>query len=99
MADHRTTEFAATTDITALRTDIKQLRADFSKIAGTVLDLANNSVAEVEGKVTASADRVWAEAKRHAQTVSHEIEERPIASAFTAFAAGIVLAMFLSGRR
>ena len=99
MADNSMTEFGTTTDITALQADIKQLRADFSRIAGTVRDLANSGVAEVEKNVSASADRVWTEAKRHAQTVSHEIEERPLASAFTAFAAGIVIAMFLTGRR
>lgn len=87
------------TDIAALQTDIKQLRADFSKIAGTVIGLAGNSVAGAEEKVAASADKVWTEAKRHAQTVGREIEERPIASALTAFAAGVVFGMLFSGRR
>jgi ElaB/YqjD/DUF883 family membrane-anchored ribosome-binding protein len=86
-------------DIAALQTDIKQLRADFAKIAGTMLDLASNSVAGAEEKVVASADKVWTEAKRHAQNVGREIEERPIASALTAFATGIILGLLLSGRR
>ena len=86
-------------DIAALQTDIKQLRTDFAKIAGTMRDLASNSVAGAEEKMTASADKVWTEAKRHAQTVGHEIEERPLASALTAFAAGVVFGLFLSGRR
>lgn len=70
---------------------IKQLRADFAKIAGTMRELASNSVAEAEDRVAASADKVWTEAKRHVQTVGREIEERPIASALTAFATGIIL--------
>jgi ElaB/YqjD/DUF883 family membrane-anchored ribosome-binding protein len=82
-------------DIAALQTDIKQLRTDFAKVAGTMRDLAGNSVAGAE----ASADKVWTEAKRHAQNVSREIEERPIASALTAFATGIILGLLLSGRR
>jgi ElaB/YqjD/DUF883 family membrane-anchored ribosome-binding protein len=86
-------------DITALQADIRQLRADLAKIAGTMRELAANSVAGAEERVTASADKVWTEAKRHAQNVGHEIEERPIASALTAFATGIVLGLLLSGRR
>jgi ElaB/YqjD/DUF883 family membrane-anchored ribosome-binding protein len=86
-------------DIAALQTDIKQLRTDFAKIAGTMRELASNSVAGAEEKVAASADKVWTEAKRHAQTVGREIEERPIASALTAFATGIILGLLLSGRR
>ncbi|HEV8680163.1 MAG TPA: hypothetical protein VGQ90_12375 [Stellaceae bacterium] len=86
-------------DIAALQTDIKQLRADFAKIAGTMRGIASNGVASAEETVTASADKMWSEAKRHAQNVGHEIEERPIASALTAFAAGVVFGLFLSGRR
>ena len=70
---------------------IKQLRTDFAKIAGTMRELASNSVAGAEEKMAASADKVWTEAKRHVQTVGREIEERPIASALTAFATGIIL--------
>ncbi len=86
-------------DIAALQTDIKQLRTDFAKIAGTMRELASNSVAGAEEKVVASADKVWTEARRHAQNVGREIEERPIASALTAFATGIILGLLLSGRR
>jgi ElaB/YqjD/DUF883 family membrane-anchored ribosome-binding protein len=86
-------------DIAALQTDIKQLRTDFAKIAGTMRELASNSVASAEESVTASADKMWRETKRHAQNVGHEIDERPIASALTAFATGVVLGLFLSGRR
>ena len=88
-----------TTDIAELQSEIKQLRTDFTKIAGTIRGLASNSVADAEEKVMASADRVWTEAKRHAQNAGKEIEERPIASALTAFATGIVLGLLLSGRR
>lgn len=86
-------------DITALQSDIKQLRTDLAKIAGTMRELASNSLASAEESVSASADKVWSEARRHAHSVGHEIEERPIASALTAFATGIVLGLFLSGRR
>ena len=86
-------------DIADLQTEIKQLRTDFAKIAGTMRDLASHGVAEAEEKVAASADKLWTEAKRQVHNVGREIEEKPIAAAFTAFATGIILGLFLSGRR
>ena len=88
-----------TADIAVLQTEIKQLRTDIAKIAGTMRDLASHGVAEAEDRVAASADKAWTEAKRHAQNVSREIEEKPIASALAAFATGVVFGLFLSGRR
>jgi len=88
-----------TADIADLQTEIKQLRTDFAKIAGTMRDLASQGVAGAEERVAASADKLWSEAKRHVQSVGREIEEKPIAAAFTAFAAGIILGLILSGRR
>ena len=88
-----------TADIADLQSEIKQLRNDFAKIAGTMRDLASQGVAGAEEKMAASADRLWTEAKRHVHNVGREIEEKPIASAFTAFATGIILGLFLSGRR
>jgi ElaB/YqjD/DUF883 family membrane-anchored ribosome-binding protein len=87
------------TDITALQTEIKQLRADFAKIAGTMRDIASNSVAGAGERMQASTDKVWTEVKRHAQDVGREIEERPVASALTAFAAGVLLGLLLNARR
>jgi ElaB/YqjD/DUF883 family membrane-anchored ribosome-binding protein len=86
-------------DIAELQTEIMQLRTDFAKIAGTMRDLASHGIAGAEEKVAASADKLWAEAKWHVQNVGREIEEKPIAAAFTAFATGIILGLFLSGRR
>ena len=88
-----------TVDIAELQSEIKQLRSDFAKIAGTMRDLASQGVAEAEEKVAASADMLWTEAKRHVHNVGREIEEKPIASAFVAFGTGIILGLFLSGRR
>jgi hypothetical protein len=94
MADQLTS-----TDVTALQTEIKQLRADFAKIAGTVRDLAGNSVVEAGQQVQASTEKVWTEVKRQAGSVGREIEDRPVAAALTAFGAGILLGLLLNGRR
>lgn len=87
------------TDIAALQTDIKQLRADFAKIAGTMRDIVSNGVAGAEERVEASAQKVWTDIKRQTHNVGREIEERPITSVLAAFATGLVLGLFFSGRR
>lgn len=87
------------TDVAALQTDIKQLRADFAKIAETMRDIVNNGVAGAGEQVQASAQKVWTDVTRHAHNVGREIEERPITSVLTAFATGVVLGLFLCGRR
>jgi hypothetical protein len=88
-----------TTDIAALQVDIKRLRADIAKIAGTMPDGVANGIAEAGETVQASTEKVWSEAKRHAQSVGREIEQKPLASALAAFGAGILLGVFLNGRR
>ncbi len=62
-------------------------------------DIASNGVAGAGEKVQASANKMWTEVRRQAHDVSREIEERPIAAALTAFGAGVLLGLLLSGRR
>ena len=87
------------TDAAALQTEIKQLRTDFAKIAGAMRDLAGNSVADAGQQVQDSTEKAWAEVKRRAGSVGQQIEERPVAAALTAFAAGVLLGLLLNGRR
>ncbi len=86
-------------DIAALQTEIKQLRDDIAKIAGTMRDIASNSVAEAGQQVQASTETFWTEVKRQAGSVGREIEDRPVAAALTAFGAGVLLGLLLNGRR
>jgi ElaB/YqjD/DUF883 family membrane-anchored ribosome-binding protein len=86
-------------DIAALQTEIKQLRADVAKIVATMRDIAGNTVAGAGQQVQDTSEKVWTEVKRQAENVGAEIENRPVASALTAFGAGILLGLLLNGRR
>jgi ElaB/YqjD/DUF883 family membrane-anchored ribosome-binding protein len=89
----------ANTDIAALQTEIKQLRADFAKMAGTMSEIAGDGVAGAVRQGEVSADKVWTELKRQADSVSREIEQRPVAAALTAFGAGALLGLLLNRHR
>jgi ElaB/YqjD/DUF883 family membrane-anchored ribosome-binding protein len=86
-------------DIATLQADIQQLRADFAKMATTMRDVAGSGIVKAGDKAQASAEKAWVEVKRQAQQVGHEIEERPFASALTAFGTGLILGLLLSVRR
>jgi ElaB/YqjD/DUF883 family membrane-anchored ribosome-binding protein len=87
------------TDLATLQADIKQLRSDFAKMTTDLRGIAANRVNEASGAAQDTADKMWGEVRRQAQHVTQEIEERPFASALTAFATGLVLGMMLHARR
>ena len=87
------------TEIEKLQAEIQQLRADFSTLIETTRDLARHGFTDAKEKARGSAETAWAEVTRQAQSVSHEIVERPFTSALTAFGFGLVLGLLLSGRR
>ncbi len=86
-------------DVAALQGEIERLRAGLDaavqKMNGLNRDLPLNG----HDSAIASAEKLWTEVKRQAQQVGHEIEERPLISAATAFGAGIAIGMFFGGRR
>lgn len=86
-------------DLSTLQADIAQLRADFSKMTTDIRSLASNGVNQASGKAQEAGEKMWDEVRRQAQSVSHEIEERPFASALASFATGLVLGMLLNARR
>lgn len=86
-------------DLATLQGDIAQLRADFAKMTADMKDYAASGVSRAGDQAQVSAEKMWGEVKRQAQTVGHEIEERPFASALASFATGLVLGMLLNARR
>jgi len=89
----------AETDFEKLRGELAQLRADLGKIADTMQGLVRHGKAEVFGKAQQSTERIKDEVKKRAESLAHEIEERPIGAAVTAFSIGLILGMLLGGRR
>jgi ElaB/YqjD/DUF883 family membrane-anchored ribosome-binding protein len=86
-------------DVEALQAEIKKLRADFASLNETVRDLLHHGGADALGKARESGERAWNETRRRFEGVAAEIEEKPIASAVTAFGIGIVLGLLFSSRR
>ena len=86
-------------DIKALREEIQELREGFTSVRDTLRDLARHSSAEAATKARESGERLLNEAKRRANGLSHEIEEKPVTAALTAFSIGMLLGLIFSGRR
>jgi ElaB/YqjD/DUF883 family membrane-anchored ribosome-binding protein len=86
-------------DFAALQADIQQLRADFAKMTTDMRNVATSGYAQASGKAQESAEKMWGEVRRQAQSVGQEIEERPFVSALASFATGLVLGMLLNARR
>jgi len=82
---------AAEADVKALQEQLQQLRADFAALS--------ESISKPAQRATAPGEKAWAEVKRHAETVSREIEGKPITAAFTALGVGFVLGVLFNGHR
>ena len=90
---------ATEADIEALREQLKQLRSDFAGLNTTIQNLARHGMGEAAERAAAPAEKAWAEIKDRADAVSREIQEKPVASALTAFGAGLILGLLFGGRR
>ena len=86
-------------DIAALQTEITQLRADFARMAGTMSEIAGDGLAGAGEQGEASTDKLWTEVKRQADSMTREIEQRPVVAALTAFGAGALLGLLLNRHR
>lgn len=86
-------------DLATLQSDIQQLRDDFTKLSNDTRAYAGNGLSSAGAQAQDSAEKMWAEIKRQATQVGAGIEERPLASALTAFATGLVLGMILNARK
>jgi len=90
---------ATEADVKALQDQLQQLRTDFTALSETLKGLVRHGISETAQRASAPAEKAWAEVKRHAETVSREIEEKPMTAAFTALGVGFVFGVLFSGRR
>ena len=84
-------------EVRALKGEIEQLQSGLTAALAKIRSLNGGESFDGHDSVIASAEKMWTEAKRQAQQVGHEIEERPFASALTAFGAGIAIGVLLGG--
>ena len=85
-------------DLESLRNDIGKMRADLTKLSESFQSLLRHGGSEAYEKVRDSAGRVRDEVWKTGQTLTKEIEERPVASAVTAFIAGMILGALFTRR-
>jgi ElaB/YqjD/DUF883 family membrane-anchored ribosome-binding protein len=90
---------ATAPDVAALESEIRQLRAGLEAATEKMRGLRNGEASNGQASTFGAAERMWSEVKQQAQQVGHEIEERPLVSALTAFGAGIALGVLLGARR
>jgi ElaB/YqjD/DUF883 family membrane-anchored ribosome-binding protein len=102
-ASHAAKAAADDPDIRTLRADVAKLRSDISKLGDTLQSIVQtrgaDAVEYVQDRATEIGGRVRDEAKRRVQSVTDEIEERPVTATLIAFGTGLVLGMIFSGRR
>ncbi|HYB08605.1 MAG TPA: hypothetical protein VEJ16_02915 [Alphaproteobacteria bacterium] len=86
-------------DFEKLRGELAQLRADLANITTTMQGLLRHGTDEAVSKARQSTERVQDEVKKRVESLAHEIEERPVGAAVTAFSVGLILGLLLGGRR
>jgi len=89
---------ATAPDVTRLQGELERLQSDLYAAIEKMRELSGGEWPNGHDSALATADRMWAEVKRQAEQVGHEIEERPLVSAVTALGAGIAIGMLFSGR-
>jgi ElaB/YqjD/DUF883 family membrane-anchored ribosome-binding protein len=85
-------------DTAKLQTEIERLQAGLDEAVDKIRTL-RGELPNGHDTTFASAEKMWSEVRRQAQQIGHEIEERPLVSAATAFGAGIALGLLFGGRR
>jgi len=86
-------------DLKVLRSDLTQLREDMSKITETLQALARHGSDEALNKVRDTSERLREQVKSKTDSLTHQIEEKPVAAAMTSFAIGMILGALIGGRR
>ena len=86
-------------ELTALRIEVERLQTGLNAAVDKMRELNGGEWPNGHDSALATAEKMWTEVKRQAQQVGHEIEDRPLVSAFTALGAGIAIGVLFGGRR
>ena len=82
----------------ALRKDMETLRADMNALTDSLHDLLGEKVERAKTSARQAGERVQNQAQQVRDTVSDQVEERPLTALFTAFGIGMVLGALFSRR-
>jgi ElaB/YqjD/DUF883 family membrane-anchored ribosome-binding protein len=93
-----TTTVLTATELTTLKNDIEQLQAGLNSAIERLRGLNGGELPNGRASSLATAEKWWTDVKQQAQQIGHEIEERPLVSAMTAFGAGIALGLLVRRR-
>jgi hypothetical protein len=94
----RRVEMPTTPELTTLQHNIERLQAGLNTTIERLRQLDGGNLANGHDSSLATAEKWWTDMKQQAQQIGHEIEERPLASAMTAFGAGIALGLVIGWR-
>jgi ElaB/YqjD/DUF883 family membrane-anchored ribosome-binding protein len=89
---------ASESEVQALRADMEQLRADFAKVCDTLKEIARHRKADAVEQVDKTIDLALQGLKAGGKEVTETLQERPLASALTAFGVGMALGLVLNRR-
>jgi ElaB/YqjD/DUF883 family membrane-anchored ribosome-binding protein len=85
-------------DVQALRADIDKLRADFASLGETLKDAVRHRKDDAVDQVGKSIALALQTAKNGGKEVTQTLQEKPIASALTAFGIGVMLGLVFNSR-
>jgi len=85
-------------DYDALRKDMDALRKDLAALKTTVSDEAESRLERAKVKARETGERLQTQAQQLNETVTGQVQERPLTALFSAFGIGMVLGTLL-GRK
>lgn len=86
-------------DMKALRADLAQLREDFAQVLSTLKQLTAHSGEKLCDSGSESSAEFADQIRKRVSSVAKEIEDKPLTSAFAAFAGGVLIASLLKSTR
>jgi ElaB/YqjD/DUF883 family membrane-anchored ribosome-binding protein len=94
-----TTHPRVQSEIESLRAEIRQLQIDLASLGDSVRGVLRAGKAEAAERMSETADKAWSEAKGLADSLSKQINEKPVTALVSAFSIGMLLGLLFNSRR